>query len=409
MARPIFLTGLARGGTNLLARMLIAGEASRIAIHAFQPWFKSLRNAIIARRTLPGTAGRFGPDDPFADGHFDEARRAMQELLHGAELDVSFAIAEWPELLERLQARAIHDAADLCPRLPALAGATDYRALMDRILALILQGHERGTEWVGLIDNWIIDLFPALARAYPEARFIVVIRDPRAVVASQLKFLDTDPTQVGHILSIIRQWRKYVVLANEFQHHPPLAGRLKFVRYEDQVGNPAQFAQELCDFLGLAYRPAMIDFSRYQDQGSQRKWTGNSNFEAGLQRIDPGAAHRWRRSLAPGALAAVEFCCGPDMEACGYAPLYTFDRLSGDASARAFLQEDAARTCAWRTDTGDADVEYGHETMRRNLLAGPGRPAEEEIRRAFLSPAHFELLRSRGRLFTHRVHASATA
>src|SRR5580698_7105340 len=102
MPRSIFLTGLARGGTNILARMLIAGGSSRIAIHAFQPWFKSLRNAIVARHGTPETIAHFNRDAPFADGYFHETQIALQKAIHGGTLDIPFNPAEWPALLERL-------------------------------------------------------------------------------------------------------------------------------------------------------------------------------------------------------------------------------------------------------------------------------------------------------------------
>jgi Sulfotransferase family len=399
MPRPIFLTGLARGGTNLLARMLIAGGACRIAIHAFQPWFKSLRNALVAHHATAEIQNCFDPESPFGDGHFDDRQLAVQQFLHGAPLDVPFASEEWPQLLQRLQSRAADDAADLLPGLVELAGAKTFCEMMQRILALVGRGYEHEAKFVGLIDTWIIDLLPALARAFPDARFLIVIRDPRGLVASALKFLDIDPTQVGHVLSILRQWRKYVVFAHEFQRQALFAGRLKFVRYEDEVNDPDQFARGLCDFLDLRYRSAMLDFSLYEDQARRRRWQGNSAFEAELQRIDPGPAQRWRRTLSPDALAAIEFCCGLDMEVCGYVPVNPFDRLTDNPRSLAFLAEDGKRNCAWRTDTGDAEVEYGREALRRRLLVDRVRPSDEALRRAFLSPAYFDLIRSRGRLF----------
>src|SRR5262245_9729844 len=111
MPRPLFLTGTARGGTNLLARMIIAGGASRIAIHAFQPWCRSLRNALVARHGSSEMRAHFDPNSPFGDGYFDDLQLAVQDLLHGAKLDVPFASAEWPELEQRLRARAADDAA----------------------------------------------------------------------------------------------------------------------------------------------------------------------------------------------------------------------------------------------------------------------------------------------------------
>jgi hypothetical protein len=399
MFRPIFLTGLARGGTNLLARMLNAGGATRIAIHAFQPWFKSLRNAIIARDAEQWIARRFDPEGPFADGAFDELQVAVLDILHDAVIDLPFAGTELQTLLERLRERASHDAADLIPELGGLAGPSNYRTMMDRILALVGRGYEGYAHYVGLIDTWIIDLLPALARAYPEARFVVVLRDPRAVVASNLKFLDTTPEQVGHVLSIVRQWRKYAALSHQFQRNPLFEGRFCAVRYEDEVRDPERFAAALCEFLDLSYCPAMIDLRQYVDAASDARWQGNSAFVSALERIDPDIATRWRQSLSADALAAVEFCCGPDMEVCGYPTVDSFEQLAADPRVLPFLVKDGQRDCAWRTDTGDAEVDYQREVWRRSLLHEPGQPRKDKIRLAFASSAYFNLIRNKARLF----------
>jgi hypothetical protein len=103
--------------------------------------------------------------------------------------------------------------------------------------------------------------------------------------------------------------------------------------------------------------------------------------------------------LAPDALAAVEFCSALDMTACGYQPVYPHDSLAGDPRPLAFLIEDGKRQCSWRTDTGDAAVEYARETSRRALPFVNNRPSEREIRKAFLSSYYFDFVQSRGRLF----------
>lgn len=399
MSRPLFLTGLARGGTNLLTRMLIAGGASRIAIHAFQPWFKALRNALVLRDGDPAIRATFDPKRPFGDGYFNDADFAAQKIVQRAILDVPFMRGEWPQLLEQLYRRASDEAVDLCPGLVNLAEATDYHEMMDLILRLILDGHEKSTKYVGLIDTWIIDSLPALARAYPDSRFLIVIRDPRAVVASHLKFLDKDPASVGHVLSIVRQWRKYVAVSYDYLRDPLFADRLKLVRYEDQVSDPKLFAKDLCEFLDLPFRTEMVDFSAYLDPATKKQWQGNSVFDTGLQGFDPTVAERWRQTLARDALIAVEYCCALDMSICGYPPIYKPDALAANRGTLAFLIQDGKRLCSWRTDTGDAAVEYARETSRRALPFVNNRSSESEIQKAFLSSSYFDLVQSRGRLF----------
>lgn len=379
--------------------MLIAGGACRIAIHAFQPWFKSLRNAIVSARGTSELSDRFDPISPFGDGYFNDDVLAVQRLLHAAPLDIPFIDSEWPTLCDSLKARAADEEPELCLKLSELAGANNYAEMLRRILGLIMRGSGTDTAFVGLIDTWIIDLLPALARSYPEAKFVIVLRDPRGVVASMLKFLDTAPETVGNILSILRQWRKYVAMAHIFGQQPLFADRLKVVRYEDQVGDPEQFACDLCDFLGTPYRAAMTNPATYEHHAGRGTWRGNSAFAPQLDGIDSAIAKRWHRTLHPSGLAAIEYCCGPDMEICGYIPINQPQQLASSPLPLAFLVEDGKRQAAWRTDCGDPAIEFRRETDRRWILESPVEPAPRDIERAYLDVAYYRRVRSGPRIF----------
>ncbi len=62
---------------------------------------------------------------------------------------------------------------------------------------------------------------PALARLFPEARFIVIHRDPRAVVASLLAMGRKDPTQKAHLGQL------YAALAQAGRAGARLRGRIR--------------------------------------------------------------------------------------------------------------------------------------------------------------------------------------
>ena len=72
-----------------------------------------------------------------------------------------------------------------------------------------------------------------LARAFPDARIIVIERDPRAILASLAAMAERDVTQAAHVVSYLRHWRKNVVLARRFERDPALEGRLLRLAYEE--------------------------------------------------------------------------------------------------------------------------------------------------------------------------------
>lgn len=393
MARPIFLTALARGGSNLTARMLAASEAVEIVIHGLQPLFKAWRNAAVQASGQPELTAWLDPAAPFHDGYFDPRRRAVLACLHRARFDLPLAPGGWPDLRRSIAGRADADAGDLAARLSDLTGAADFQALLDDILALTASiRNAAGKPWLGSMDTWTIDTFPALARAYPEARFIVVLRDPRGVVASGQGYLKDDPGQVGHVLSIVRQWRKIATLSRVFAADPLFAGRLLCVRYEDQLAEPEAFARQLCAFLDISCRPEMVDFSCYRDAVTGRAWSGNSTFTTTQTSIDGSAGERWRRTLDPAAVMLVEWAAGLDMPLFGYRPDHGLDELAASPVPLAFLVEDN-RTCqGWRTDFDDPVRDYGFECFRRQLPFLPdvaGLPVDN----CFLDAGYFNAVR----------------
>ena len=66
-ASPVFITGVARSGTTLLAKMLNAHPAVRVASDPLFPFFHSLRNALIQRGAGPEVLAEFDPTMPIGD------------------------------------------------------------------------------------------------------------------------------------------------------------------------------------------------------------------------------------------------------------------------------------------------------------------------------------------------------
>ena len=108
-------------------------------------------------------------------------------------------------------------------------------------------------------DTWrYIGLLHGL---FPEAKFIVVQRDPLdtclSVYFQQLDALQlpysTDLVDTAHHLrgcrDLVNHWK--ALLPNQIME----------VRYEDLVGEPEATLQEVCGFLGISWDPRMLEFS----------------------------------------------------------------------------------------------------------------------------------------------------
>jgi hypothetical protein len=379
----LFATGIARGGTSLIGRMVDAHPRCAVAIDAYLHIFRALRNSIVL-----AAQPDFDPARPMEDFFFDAEQRRRLDILLDGSIDVPFAGADAATLRDAIRRRAGDEAGDLAPFVEAIRGDTP-RALIDSAFAQIARARPAdGLAVVGVKDLWIADLFPALARGYPEARFLMIFRDPRDVVASALGFLSIDPSQVGHVLSMLRHWRKTVALAGLYAGHPDLAGRIVAVRYEDVVHRPEPEMRRICSLLGVEWNTAMTAVDAFRDYNSGGTWRGNSTFEPALDRISRSPIGRWRGKIDPAVAALVELVCGAEMRVCGY-PLES-DPVD-DAEILAFLRADGIRTVSWRSDSGTAESALALERARTAAL---GNPAAADLRGMFLFPETYEALRS---------------
>ncbi|MBL8806871.1 MAG: sulfotransferase [Rhodospirillales bacterium] len=380
--RRLFATGIARGGTSLVGRMVDAHPRCAIAIDAYLHIFRALRNSIVLAQEPD-----FDPTRPMEDFYFDAAQRRRLDILMDGSIDVAFSGADPTMLRDAIRRRASDESGDLAPFVDAIDGKTP-RELIDSAFAQIERARPaEGLAVVGVKDLWIADLFPALAHGYPDARFLLIIRDPRDVVASALGFLSIDPSQVGHVLSMLRHWRKVVALAIHYSAHSDFAGRFAAVRYEDVVRQPEVEMHRICALLGVEWDPATISVADFKDYNSGGSWRGNSTFEPALDRISRSPVGRWRGKVAPPVVALVELVCGAEMRACGYV---TEAPTVHEADILDFLRVDGSRTVSWRSDTGTPEANIALERARKAAIDGS---ASVDIPSNFLFPQAYERLR----------------
>jgi hypothetical protein len=149
-----------------------------------------------------------------------------------------------------------------------------------------------------------------LKLAFPDARFIHLIRDPRAVVSS----LTRSNTHRTNIYFAAKRWAKDVQAGLTLKDQYP--DDVLEVRYEDLVAAAENTVRRVCTFLDVAYVPAMLDYYK----------TGSVEYGAIYDQIhekinrppQPDRIHAWRERLSPDEVRLVETICNPPMTALGY-------------------------------------------------------------------------------------------
>lgn len=98
-----------------------------------------------------------------------------------------------------------------------------------------------------------------LVECWPQARFVFLLRNPAAIVASYSKLFPTrSPEKVT---------KEVLSHASALQHaRESLAGLT--VRYEDFVADPEREIAALCEFLGVPWEPRMLEYGAH-DHGPE--------------------------------------------------------------------------------------------------------------------------------------------
>jgi hypothetical protein len=389
--RPLFITGPARSGSTLLTRMLAAHPEIMAASDPYFPLMRSLRNAIVRASADSQLRSSFDPTSPLQDYYFTDERIHLLDVIQAGTLEIRFEDDEWVDLHARLVARAEAESADLVPHLNELCAET-YKAVFDKALDLIATVRDSATRtWIGFKEVWTIEFFRVLAGSYPAARFVVLMRDPRAVVWSMLALAERDPTQFAHTLSYARHWRKYSAFITRYEEDPLFQGRIFVVRYEDLIEHPRAEAGRLCSFLDVPFDDAMLDSGRYIDSRTKTPWTGNSSFASA--EASSRNQKSWRESMDEALITLLDLTCGAETELFGYETVNDNLPAWKSPSVVRYLREQDRLPCSWRSDLGNPDADYSAELRRRALLAGAAAVEDENaIRRNFLFPEQFSKL-----------------
>jgi tetratricopeptide (TPR) repeat protein len=201
------------------------------------------------------------------------------------------------------------DAADALA--PFRAGQPfDFVTLFKRYLALYAS--REGKSIVGEKDPSNTHCLQAMREAFPHARVIHIIRDPRDVVLSRLK------TDMGFHKDVEKWARNY---ATTFDIGRRLGSELfgeqyVEVHYEDLITGTEPVLRELCSRLGVPFDPAMMHF---QEDARKIVTSGEMNWKENvLKPVLSNNCGKWRSGMAGEHVRTVESICGEVFEQTPY-------------------------------------------------------------------------------------------
>lgn len=148
-----------------------------------------------------------------------------------------------------------------------------------------------------LVDKLPLNIIflPAIARVFPNAKIIVALRDPRDVMLScyQQRFgMNPAMAQLLELETGARYYDAVMGLYLTCRERLPLA--LHEIRYEDLVADVEAAARGLAAFLGVAFEPAMLDFTAT----AKRRDIGTPSARQVIEPIYNRSVGRWRAYAA---------------------------------------------------------------------------------------------------------------
>ena len=212
----------------------------------------------------------------------------------------------WPTLHRHRPALSKNEVEGILTR--ALGQTRGPRA---RLLALVegwrkLTGARSDTRWVEKTPRHLYEVGTLLKWFPANSKVLVMRRDPRDVVASELK---QKPSTAIFQMALTGR------LAHEIVSEYEEDQRFSVINYERLVLDPAGTMHEVCQFLDVPYDPVVITPTALGGG-----YYGNSRFQAVVEGVSQAAVGRYREVLSKPQLERTEVLLAPLLWSGGYAP-----------------------------------------------------------------------------------------
>jgi hypothetical protein len=155
---------------------------------------------------------------------------------------------------------------------------------------------------------------------FSNAKLLVTLRDPRAILATQIALEKTRQTKRFSVYYVIAHWRVAAKLARRIRTGdvPGL-----FVQFERLVSEPANVMKDVCDYLEVRFDPEVV----LTPTKIGEPWGGNSAAQIAFSKVSAEPASRWENELSEDEIGWVEWHCRDLMQEFGYEPKLRSRRL----------------------------------------------------------------------------------
>lgn len=300
----LFLTGMQRSGTTLLAKLLGLFPGVSLLSQPFPLLFVEAKKDFLrglGRSDLRYPLGHLFTEDGYRQEDF--ARHLADLRIDGVRLAQIFdEMQDFPGQYTRF------DRSDLERVIPDVP-SSGFAALLTGLYREL--SPEREAAVAGGKETLCEELLPYLLAC--GWRCVLIVRDPRDVVASLNH--GRGPEYGGRpkpTLFNVRNWRKSVAFALDLEGRPGFL----WLRYEDLVTDLQTALLRIAQAFGIGPATGELIAGEIRDRAG-RVWTGNSS-HGERRNVSTASVGSYRHILPPTVARFIEAACLPEMRLLGY-------------------------------------------------------------------------------------------
>jgi hypothetical protein len=176
---------------------------------------------------------------------------------------------------------------------------------------------KKGIMLLGDKNPFYSQTFGGIFITIPDAKFILLIRDPRDNHISLFNSRFTAPSITYDTL----YWKKTIRTIEQYQKYFP--DRFYIIRYEDLVTDTEKYLKEMCGFLGIPFEPEMLKYrERKTDDFTKVVFSNEAFFKANhtsiLEPVSTSKIGGWKTRLSKSSIKKAERTAGIFLDKYGY-------------------------------------------------------------------------------------------
>ena len=183
--KKLFITGTARGGTSVISKMLNTNTNVGVINSAYLEIFRLYRNAIIKKMNSRIDIDTF-KNNPFSDYYYNDKSIKILDYILNFSSDININKNFWKIHEAYIKKRLSIQNKDLVKDIKQIYSYKISKILDNCFNYAAKKRSLKNKKILGILDHWQIELFKPLAKLFSDAKFIVIVRDPRASMLSNL-------------------------------------------------------------------------------------------------------------------------------------------------------------------------------------------------------------------------------